>query len=231
MVLYSEIHKRDLGLVELFYLFTVLSLKAMKILIRPLLISLVFATSAVAESKPCTPESEVYELTESVANAGIVANSLKRPQSVNAEVERLLNHAFAEVDKVTQPDSLCENNCSEDIHANVIFSSVPRQVLETKSAKQECRAYSDKEPFTLQPTTFSSQADLTTFLGDFSRGKGEQGGKLYKYCPGSCSPRYRYKVRKNGESYTLSAQVTCGMPRDTSDNQYVLKTSYRWDCS
>ncbi len=208
------------------------------------LLAVVFLFPLSAASADLPEPCAAVALEKSIASASIWANAFGRDHSVGSEVKRLLHEAIEKVSKLKAPtEHPCLNQCASSDQAlpQIIISSVPNMTLKTAEATTECESYdkkSQEDPFRVNTVTFTDPDDLNDWVSDFSRGYGDEGEKLYKYCPGNCSPRYRYlvtvsqpAVSEDTRHYHLETIATCGFPRDTDDNQYILKTSYQWKCS
>lgn len=111
--------------------------------------------------------------------------------------------------------------------ATFTISSKPNKFLSDYSDKEYC-AKKEKETATeklvFNSPELSSNDELNSWIGDFSQGKGKEGGDLYAKCDKSCSPSYEYKITfSSGTKYKVQALVGCGHARDKDDNQYGLK--------
>ena len=87
-----------------------------------------------------------------------------------------------------------------------------------------------KAPLAFPEQRFGSPEQISSWFGDFSQGKGEEGKALYRQCDGSCSPSYTTSITKKDDAFVLLAKVVCGHARDKEDNLYELGYAYRWRC-
>ena len=71
------------------------------------------------------------------------------------------------------------------------------------------RVKTANQSFKFGPKLFATLAELNSWVGDFSQGKGTDGETLYKLCPRSCSPDYKYSIRKdNSGRFLVSVSYT-----------------------
>ena len=164
-----------------------------------------------------SPTQEILETKSATASAW--DNFRKNPGSLNFESARMIAAAEAGL---------------KDGQA-IYFSSVPGKFLSSYPDKPQCERLAEqttRSPLVFSGLSFQSLSDFDSWFGDFSQGRGREGEKLYRLCPGSCSPQYFcYIYKKPSGKFEVRAEVICVVVRDKSDNIYVLKSGYIPECA
>jgi hypothetical protein len=173
------------------------------------------------------------ERASATANAG--ANLRKSPESVRAQLSRLLGNAREQVAEAKPPTGkACSASCrvvGEPAH--IVVSVVPKKFLSGYADAQKCEELlkqTSSRPLRFGPRRAQSEKELTAWLSDVSRGTGKDGALLYDKCSGKCSPRYFMDVIQDGEGFVANLNVVCGPARDKTDNTFAISSAYRWAC-
>lgn len=179
------------------------------------------AAASATHRQACEQNLSRVALKQVEASAGQMANFFKRPQSIRAQSEEILNHAL---------DQLQHASGS----AWIEFQSIPRLAKPNNRAFEECAAYfkqTQTQRLKFDTQYFVNLEDMHAWIQDFSQGKGELGEQLYQACPGQCSPQYTWNIRRSGSSIHVDAAVVFGMPRDRDSQLYDLSTAIYTSCS
>ncbi len=159
-------------------------------------------------------ESQGEVLRQATASAGMWTNARNNPDSVKFQTEKILKEAVA---LVASPDK------KDDI---VNFTYVPQKFLSEYKERAACEEELKKttpNPIKFENLQFNDVAEMTSWFKDFSQGKGTEGEKLYKECPGSCSPQYCLEISEKTSELLINVEVICGHARDKDDNSYKLE--------
>ncbi|MCB0323402.1 MAG: hypothetical protein KDD69_07500 [Bdellovibrionales bacterium] len=177
------------------------------------------------EPQPC--KNEAPELVEqATAEAGVLANLTRRPNSLKVNIERLLTKGLGDRTKGEPASEACTVSCNASETPAVLLTIEPSVYLSEYSDKALCEKYlqtTTAAPIVFPGRTFASVSQLQDWFWELSTGKGEDGEALYRRCTGSCSPRYRTEVRPKESGYSVTTEVVCGPARDKDDNTYTLK--------
>lgn len=134
----------------------------------------------------------------------------------------------------TKDQPSCPASCKV-VSTSIQFSAIPKKFLTSYSDRQKCLKHKKEtlsSPLVYTGAVFKSAKEFAENFSQFSQGKGQQGGDLYKRCDGACSPQFNVEITPlGGESYKQSTKVICGEARDKSDGQYILKTTLVQHCS
>ena len=108
------------------------------------------------------------------------------------------------------------------------LTTVPKVLLKDSSDKEYCKTKlkdSTSSPIVFGPRFFKSLDELQSWVGDLSKGSGEDGEKLYEICDKSCSPSYAYMIKEDlgNKKFEANVSILCGLPRDKGDNKYSLE--------
>jgi hypothetical protein len=171
--------------------------------------------------KSCTPVVDTMTLATETASAGYLSNLTNRSGSIRATSKRMLMSAI-------------ESSRSKDPAQRVIFTSTP--VLSKKAHDDDamCARYeqiTNEDPLRFEDKHFDTVNDLTTWIMDFTQGKGGDGESLYRQCPGKCSPRYTWWIEPEKAGMKVQARVVCGLPRDRDGDLYELTTALAAPCT
>ena len=170
------------------------------------------------------------------ASAAVWANLRNKPGSVRFESNQIFLTAEAQAHTVRPPATLCPAGCSKHRSGEFVFRSKPSAVLNNSPERDYCadlQRSSTIEPHTYSSDQIQSVAELNDWIGELSQGDGVHGRDLYRKCDRACSPQYEYVIRRHPSrpgSYTVSASVVCGLPRDKDKNEYELQAFFRWIC-
>ena len=183
----------------------------------------------------CAPEHIEVPKERASATANPGANLRKAPESVSAQLSRLLGNAREEAARARPPTGkACSTSCRVvERPAHIVVSVVPRKFLSDYADAQKCAdllKQTSSHPLRFGPRRAGSEKELSAWLSDVSRGKGEDGTLLYDKCSGKCSPRYFMDVAQEGEGFIASLNVVCGPARDKADNTFAISSAYRWAC-
>ena len=201
-----------------------------------LLAMLVLCAAAPAWSQQrCAPNHIDVPKERASATANSGANLRESPESVRAQLSRLLGNARDQVAQARPPSS---NWCSPRCRvvgrpAHIVVSVVPKKFLRDYGDAQKCEELlkqTSSRPLRFGPRRARSEKELTAWLSDVSRGNGQDGALLYDKCSGKCSPRYFMDVTEDGDGFVANLDVVCGPARDKTDNTYAISSAYRWAC-
>jgi len=183
----------------------------------------------------CAPEhiDEPKERASATANSG--ANLRKSPESVTAQLSRLLGNAREQVADAKPPTrKACSASCrAVGQPAHIVVSVVPKKFLSDYADAHKCEELlkqTSSSPLRFGPHRARSETELTSWLSEVSRGNGKDGALLYDKCSGKCSPRYFMDVAPDGEGFVANLSVVCGPARDKEDNTFAIASAYRWAC-
>lgn len=192
-----------------------------------------FQPSSVLAEDACSKSFRDIEGKSTLGSASTWANLRGSEESIKAKIKVLLDDAAKGRSSAQAPESFCPTGCDTAKEPMIVFRSIPNKFNSDSSDDAQCRALFTKtkqNPLKYSGNKFGNLEDLNSWFGDFSQGKGKQGGDLYDKCPGDCSPQYFNTIDITGKSYVLNSDVICGPARDKSDNQYKLSVAYRWTC-
>ncbi len=169
------------------------------------------------------------------ATANSAANLRKSPESLRAQLSRLLGNAQEQVAEAKPPSGeACSPSCRVvEQPARIVVSVVPNKFLSSYADAQKCEELlqqTSNHPLRFGPRRAGSEKELTAWLSDVSRGNGQDGALLYDKCSGKCSPRYFMDVAQDGDGFVANLNVVCGPARDKTDNTYAVSSGYRWGC-
>lgn len=149
------------------------------------------------------------------------------------QATRILTAAFEKLSQAVAPDNVCPSNCSPLQPPEVIFRSIPKEVLTEYDNREYCRDLEAKtklKPIVYQEREFADLAEVISWFGDVSQGDGPDGEDLYLRCDRECSPRYTVRVRKTEKGMRAEASIVCGEARDKDEGTFTLSTAYRFTC-
>ena len=181
----------------------------------------------------CTPDHVDLPKKETSATAKSLANILKSPGSVRAEVAGLLRSARDELAEAKPPRDACSSPCRVAQPTRILLNIVPEKLLTTYSDFDKCDErlrQTSRQPLRFGPHRVRSVDELASWLSDVSQGRGHDGAVLYQECDGKCSPRYAAEVVPDGDGLIATLDVVCGHARDKDDNSYSVASAYRWAC-
>jgi hypothetical protein len=183
----------------------------------------------------CSPAHIDVPKERTSATANSSANLRKSPESVRAQLSRLLGNAREQVAEAKPPaGKVCSAGCrTVGRPAHIVVSVVPKKFLSDYSDAQKCDdllKQTSSRPFRFGPHRAQSEKELSAWLSDVSRGSGKDGALLYEKCSGKCSPRYFMDVVPDGEGFVANLNVVCGPARDKADNTFAIASAYRWAC-
>ena len=177
--------------------------------------------TGIDDFKECVSAPEIKLLASETASAGYVTNILSRPGSIRVASNRMLTSAL-DTAKSKQPTPL------------IIFTSTPELSKKSGEDDQMCARHqkdTEKHPLEFEDKHFATADELTEWIMDFTRGKGEDGKSLYELCPGNCSPRYTWWIEPMTSGMKVRSHVVCGLPRDRDGNKYHLTIALAPACS
>jgi len=175
---------------------------------------------ADGEAKHCSPSPIGSPLSTETASAGYVANFTNRAGSIRAVSKSMLTSAI-------------ETVRSDASGRQLIFKSIPQLSTKTDAEDQICyrlEQATTKEPLQFNDKRFATVDDLTDWIMDFTRGKGDDGKSLYEQCPGDCSPQYTWWIDPLESELLVQARVICGPPRDRDSDKYQLSIEFATSC-
>jgi len=202
---------------------------------RLLAMLILWAAVPAWSQQRCAPNHIDVPKERASATASSGANFRKSPESVRAQLSRLLGNARDQVAEARPP---ARNACSPGCRvvgrsAHIVVSVVPKKFLRGYADAQKCEALlrqTSSRPLRFGPHRARSETELTAWLSDVSRGNGQDGALLYDKCSGKCSPRYSMDVTQDGDGFVANLDVVCGPARDKTDNTYAVSSAYRWAC-
>jgi hypothetical protein len=183
----------------------------------------------------CAPEHIDVPKERASATANSGANLRKSPESVTAQLSRLLGNAREQVADAKPPTrKACSASCrAVGQPAHIVVSVVPKKFLSDYADAHKCEELlkqTSSSPLRFGPHRARSETELTSWLSEVSRGNGKDGALLYDKCSGKCSPRYFMDVAPDGEGFVANLSVVCGPARDKEDNTFAIASAYRWAC-
>jgi hypothetical protein len=194
---------------------------------------LILAGAVPAELPDCSTFGIEVPAEHAVATAATVPNVLGLSESVQVESQRLLTASERRAGSETPPRNPCPAHCALPEKPEILFRSVPSEVLTDYDGNDRCEELHDRtsaQPLTFDGRTFASLHEMSEWVGQFTRGKGEDGAELYRRCDGRCSPSYLWIISRSGGRYVVATEVTCGHARNKESNRYDLSYSLRWTC-
>jgi len=200
---------------------------------EPSTLLLILAGAVSAELPDCAAFGIEVPAEHALATAATVPNVLRLPQSVQAESQRLLEASERRAGSEAPPRNPCPAHCSLPETPEILFRSVPSEVQTEYDGVDRCEQLHDStstQPLTFDGRTFATLEELGEWVGDFTRGRGEDGEELYRRCDGKCSPTYLWVISRSEERFVVATEVTCGHARNRESNQYDLSYSLRWTC-
>ena len=202
---------------------------------KRLLAVLVFLCVALPawSQQRCAPNHIDVPKEHASATANSGANLRNSPESLRAQLLRLLGNARERVAEA-KPPKACSPSCRvAGRSAHIVVSVVPEKFLSGYADAQKCEELlkqTSSRPLRFGPRSARSEEELTAWLSDVARGNGRDGALLYDKCSGKCSPRYFMDVAQDGDGFVANLNVVCGPARDTTDNTYAVSSGYRWAC-
>lgn len=185
------------------------------------------AQDQIADRDQCESSTE-YLLNEAFGSVGLLANLRGSEDSIRTVAKRLLSEALA-----SNVNLGCANGCKQTF-PEVIYKVAPTAFLKHSKQRREClrlERETSQSPLMFAEQRFATLDDLNDWITNFSRGKGQQGKKLYQVCSSNCSPRYTFHVSGSVDSgFKLVAEVLCGLARDRSNKRYSLSSSLQARC-
>ena len=194
---------------------------------------LIMGVAATLSAEPrCTPSRTDVVVREALASAGFFANLTNADHSVRHLMDVLLRESESAAQRLQVTEANCSHGCLNPVVA-IVFSSQPHMTLSSYDGSDQCEALlakTQREPLQFLDRSFDEQEEVEDWYKDLTQGDGEDGEKLYEWCPGRCSPHYSSLISKRGEKFVISTSVVCGHARDRDDNQYALRAAVRWIC-
>lgn len=147
----------------------------------------------------------------------------------------MFNSAYKAVqeDKIQAPENLCPSYCKARPIAVFDFSSAPVKIRKNYRDKEKCSKHlieTRKTPIRYSDRKFDSLSAFKKWYHELSQGKGSDGKDLYKRCDGSCSPQYSFVISSSQGILNVTSTIICAHARDMSDNNYQVRSSFRWTC-
>lgn len=165
-----------------------------------------------------------------LATAATWANMRKSDGSIAKESKALLESAIQKFQTQPTAPADCGADCPT-APAYIAFDVTPHTFLSDYSERAACSQQlvaTKATALAYKNRHFATLDEMTSWFGDFSSGKGKDGGDLYSKCPGDCSPQYRIRATPTDDGIHVDAYALCGPARDKSDNQYHLETRLVW---
>lgn len=176
---------------------------------------------AAGDGKVCIPTAEPTKLETGSASAGYISNITNSAGSIRAESHRMLTSALESARSKTPPSW-------------VKFTAIPTLAADPGDSAQACAREEQatrSKPLEFDEKQFASVDDMTSWIMDFTRGKGDDGQSLYERCPGKCSPQYIWWIEPKGNGMAVKPSAVCGLPRDRDGNMYALETALAPPCT
>ena len=144
--------------------------------------------------------------------------------------EELIDRALKKIRDVPG-HALCLGNKQPIIE----FFALPNLVEDSEETRAECGELllsTEKAPMTWDHVAAEEDESFGDLFLSFSRGRSTAGEELYERCPGSCSPNYRVFIPLKNEQPVgvVDVEVVCGLPRDTSDDEYDVSVRVSCPC-
>ena len=177
--------------------------------------------STASDGAVCIPTAEPTKLESGPASAGYISNMTNSAGSIRAESHRMLTAAL-EAARSKNPVNW------------VKFTAIPTIAKDSGESDQACAREEEatrKKPLAFQDKHFDSVDDMTSWIMDFTRGKGDEGQLLYEQCPGKCSPQYTWWIEPQQNGMAVKPTAVCGLPRDKDGNMYALSTALAPPCA
>ena len=174
-----------------------------------------FTVSAFAEDdgSECKEGFTKKVVDQTLATASALGNLFSSSNSMAAKLDSLYKKGVEKLSE-TKPKS-----------SQMMIVVVPNVRLKDYGQSQVCQTklrQTTQNPLNFTPPDFKDAKQFSSWFADFSKGNGEQGERLYKLCPGQCSPAYRVIFSNPKEPIKTAVEVVCGHARDKSDNQYKM---------
>lgn len=196
--------------------------------------------AALAEEKIATGGPRCEEHTHDIpvatvaASASFYANFFNRAGSISFESNEIFEKAKDQTPTLKAPENLCPHYCFLPESAVFVFRSTPQLFLSDSEDSAHCERLfraTSRKPLRYMKSVASID-ELNEWIGDLSRGNGDEGEDLYEKCDASCSPRYEYAIatKRGIAGYEVRAAVVCGPARDRENNLYNLEAFFRWSC-
>lgn len=182
-------------------------------------------------SQMCPKEPTFVPLADEMGSVGLMKNLAEHPESMKAVASRLLQDAVENTEFLAP--SACTDGCADDVRAEIVYEVQPIAFLPKDKQQQICLDLEEStsiKPMQFGPNVFPSVDALNKWINDFTRGKGDDGEKLYDACGANCSPRYTFYIGRNGEELTVKSDVLCGLARDKAEDNYKVSTKIRQTC-
>lgn len=169
------------------------------------------------------------------ASAGLFANLWHSAGSVTYESRRAVTTVESAVASAKPPAKFCSQSVASPPQPVIYLSSIPHRFLSNQPDSSYCQSKLSSttlKPLVFQHSGFQSQDEVMEWMSNLGRGKGPDGLALYTSCNATCSPQYFYVIARSttDNSYTVRAEVVCGLTRDKRDNQYDLDFGLLWKC-
>ncbi|MGR8946473.1 MAG: hypothetical protein ACU84Q_00395 [Gammaproteobacteria bacterium] len=179
----------------------------------------------------CPKKPTPVPLANEKGSVGLMKNLAEHPESISAVADRLLKSAVENTEFLAP--SACTDRCSGNVKSELVYEVQPIAFLPKEKQQEVCLNFEKSTkaaPMTFGPQTFPSVEGLHAWINDFTRGKGDDGKKLYEACSANCSPRYKFFIEKSGEELTVNSEVLCGLARDKDEEFYQVSTKIRQTC-
>jgi len=180
----------------------------------------------------CLDQAQVVEIASKRAEASLLSNIFSSGETLSKVVKVLTARVEKELGTYAVPD--CLSACSGTVSRRAQFKVAPHSYLKTYKEQDVCLARQSetkKKPLSFERSGISRTDEFSSWFGEFVRGSGIDGKKLYENCPGSCSPRYEVDLfKKENNNYQAEVDAICGEARDKKDNTYDIKLSYIFQC-
>lgn len=179
----------------------------------------------------CPTEPKLVPVANEIGSVGLMKNLAEHPESIRAVAGRLLKSAVENTEFLAP--SACTGACSSKVKAEVVYEVQPMVFLANEKQQQICldlEKSTQANPMRFGPKSFPDVEALHQWINDFTRGKGDDGEKLYNDCGANCSPRYQFFISKDGEALEVRSDVLCGLARDKDEENYQVATSIRQTC-
>jgi hypothetical protein len=179
----------------------------------------------------CKNSEFSIETEKKEAEAGALGNFWGSKNSLNAIVMQVVDNSFKGFSSA-KPEG-CGEKCSSS-EAQKRIRVTPTSRLSDYAEKEACQKYLDQttsSPLHFVSPDFSNKDEFGEWFADLSQGKGQAGKKLYRLCPGKCSPSYSVVLEdKEANNYLAKVSAVCGHARNKSDNKYQVISEYFWQC-
>jgi len=165
------------------------------------------------------------------ATAGVLGNFWGSNDSLSAVVMEVVEESSKNLRSASSKG--CGESCQSSVPKRRI-KVTPSSRLKEYGEKADCQKLLERtsvEPIVIVSPLFSDKEEFGEWFASLAQGKGKEGKKLYKLCPGSCSPGYSVDLEdKQNSNYLARVSAICGHARNKSENKFKVVSEYVWSC-